>query len=901
MTVMVLRYSCGTYLEDQDYWQMSGIQRDVFLLAKPKVHIRDFTLRTSFDAAYRDAALEVEVELSDPFFGRRQPEDFRKFTIAAMAGNEGYLSYSVEFALYDRKGNAVWTSPHSDSFSAHSYMYGELVGTKKGAAKLKIGVENPDQWSAEDPALYTLTMSLVDTIAGTRKAVDFESARFGFRQVEIRNRMVLINGQRMIVRGVDRHEHHPERGRALTVQDMVDDILAMKKLNFNAVRTSHYPDDSRWYDLCDVYGMYVVDEANLETHGVGGDLSLNPEWATMYLDRARRMVIRDKNHPCICFWSLGNESHFGPHHAAMRAWIKQYDPTRPVQYESGNPPSEVSDIMVPMYPSVEWIEKVMYDASEKRPMILCEYAYAKGNATGNLWKYWDLVHTYPSFQGAFVWDWRDKALFKTLPDGRKVYAYGNDLGERFDYDAVGEDATQVLNGIVGPLLEIHPGAFEVKNQQAPVFVEALVLKEGRLRLHNRYSFSDLRHLSVLWNIHADGQTFASGMRASDLAPGATGELILPVADAQGHSGEVFLDVCFTLLEDCPWANKGHEIARFQFQLAASKPRAVRAARASGLPTIETKAGETWWGHPSGYAYLFDGKTGNLTGISGRGGEAIMSQPLSENFFRAPLENDWILGHDFSYSRDWERLGIDCLKVESANASASQVDGELHIRSRKIIGNSKGTFSSAWDSFTCVGEDGRISFSHAVIIDGDVQTIPRIGMRMALAGDCRNLSWYGRGPWENYPDRKSSALVGRYSLDVLEEEYPYIVPGEYGARQDVREFSLLDTAGQGILVSGERRFSFSAHQYSQEELAKKDHYWELRADGLVHVSIDCFLMGLGGDDGWTRNVHPEFHIGPGSYRWGFTMEYAWRWRGVAGGLHAEKQAETGRPPPCARLS
>ncbi|HOS42617.1 MAG TPA: glycoside hydrolase family 2 TIM barrel-domain containing protein, partial [Armatimonadota bacterium] len=336
VAVQVMRYCDGTYLEDQDYWQMSGIQRDVFLYSKPAAHLRDFTVRTTFDADYRDATLYVAAYLSEV-------PDLEQYRVSVM--------------LYDADGEPVFAEPILTPVKAHSPMYGGLAD-ERGCAKLEQRVAAPRQWSAETPYLYTLVLALLDADGN---ALDFESSRVGFRQLEITDRMVRINGRRLVVRGVDRHEHHPERGRALTDEDMRREIIQMKRLNFNAVRTSHYPDHPRFYDLCDEYGIYVVDEANLETHGVEAQLSKDPAWALAYLQRAVRMALRDKNHPSVCFWSLGNESYYGPHHAAMAAWLRLYDPTRPVQYESGYPGPAVSDILVPMYGRIPWLHEVLAD------------------------------------------------------------------------------------------------------------------------------------------------------------------------------------------------------------------------------------------------------------------------------------------------------------------------------------------------------------------------------------------------------------------------------------------------------------------------------------------------------------------------------------------------------------
>ena len=376
--------------------------------------------------------------------------------------------YRVEAMLYNDAGDTVFDASVGAGVALASPMYGGDDAPVYTAADIRQTVRAPSQWTAETPTLYTLTLTLRDPRG---EAVDFESCRVGFRQVEIRDRQLRVNGKRLIVRGVDRHEHHPHKGRALTRADMRREIVAMKQLNFNAVRTSHYPDHTVWYDLCDEYGIYVIDEANLETHGIQAQTTRDPAWMNAYLERAQRMALRDRNHACVIGWSLGNESFYGPHHAAMAAWLRQFDPTRPVQYESGCPGPEVTDIMVPMYPQRDWIVQVMADARETRPMILCEYAYAKGNANGNVDIYWDLVDRWPAFQGGFVWDWADKALTRTV-DGAEQWAYGNEFDggigpDGYDYGAH-ENPQMCLNGVVLPDLTPKPGAIELMKVQAPV-------------------------------------------------------------------------------------------------------------------------------------------------------------------------------------------------------------------------------------------------------------------------------------------------------------------------------------------------------------------------------------------------------------------------------------------------
>lgn len=871
LSVQVMRYSDGTYLEDQDYWQMSGIQRDVYLYSKPQAHLRDYRVRTVFDADYRNARLEATAFISNIQHLRRSRSDFKRNTPIAKSNEPELSRYSADFILYDAEGKQVIPESFRAVFSEITNMY-QLGGVEKGAAAVSIPIPSPMQWSAEDPYLYTLVMILRDE---TGAEIDFESCRVGFRQIEIRNRTVLVNGKRMIVRGVNRHEFNPDRGRAVTEDDMRRDIILMKQLNFNAVRTCHYPDDPKWYDLCDELGLYVVDEANLETHGVMGDLSQDPSWASAYLSRAIRMVLRDRNHPCVCFWSLGNESFKGPNHAAMSNWVRCADPTRPVQYESGNPGAEITDIMVPMYPALEWVRQVMETAEEKRPMIMCEYAYAKGNATGNFRKFWDFVDRYPSFQGGFIWDWADKALRFTLPDGRNVLGYGNDLGEDFDYAAVGEHPSQVLNGIVGADLELHPGAWEVKKVQSPVAFLPAKLAEGRVTIWNKYQFSSMSHLDIEWEVKENGKVVRSDrMPAPEVLPGGKSEIACSLSELAHPSEptERFLYLRAVLNKDFPWAQSGLVIAWEQFALPVeAKPPVVQTRRHLKHSVLKVKPGT---GKDAmlvvsgdGWDASWDRSTGLLSSWRKESQEQL-ALPAREIFHRAPTDNDWALGSPWSYFKQCERAGLTSLKRRMIAFEA----GELSPDSTMVRTVSELTGTDSARPIHCeirflVKDDGTIGIEQNVVIPDSFPFVPRIGLLLALRAGIENVRWFGRGPWENYADRKDSALVDEYKRTVTDMLEPYSIPGECGGREDVRWVELKDAAGCGLRAKGLPLLHFSALHFSPDDLSGVRHDWELKPKPETFLILDGWHMGLGGDTGWTLNVHPEYMIKPGTYRWG----------------------------------
>jgi beta-galactosidase len=848
LAVLVPRYCDGTYLEDQDYWQLSGIQRSVYLYAKPAAHLRDYAVATAFDAAYRDATLTA---------------------YAHMTPLDDMSGYRASFMLFDPEGQPLLAKPVLGEFAAHSSRHMDADGILRAGSRVTIPVKAPRQWSAETPVLYTLVITLLDPDG---KAVDFERATVGFRQVEIRDRQVLLNGRRLVVRGVDRHEHHPDRGRALTEDDMVRDILQMKRLNFNAVRTSHYPNDVRWYELCDRYGIYLVDEANLETHGLQGDLSNNPDWAYAYLARAIRMVLRDRNHPSILFWSLGNESNVGPNHAAMAAWIRYLDPTRPVQYEGCNPGPAVSDIMAPMYPHLDWVRQVMADPAEKRPMILCEYAFAKGNCSGNFFKFWDMVRDYKSFQGGFIWEWHDKALNFDLPDGRRVWGYGGDLGCGFDYTISREHPSQVIDGLMAADLTPHPGAWEVKNVQAPIAFAASEADAlaGTVRVLNRHQFIDLSRFTVAWELLEDGRILASGqLGLPPVEPGADVKLALGFARPEPAPGaEYALNVRALLAADQPWAPRGHVIAWAQFPLPLRKA-AVALAPAGSVSVAA--AGDRLTASAAGVTVEFDKAAGRCVSFKVEGRERLVSGPL-ETVRRAPTDNDFMLGNPTSYAADWKRQGLDkplnrrILAVDSAAAGGLlwfRVETELtgSTPEARILGSLEYRFRA----------DGSLEVAERLDVAAAIPHVARIGVELAVAPELERAQWFGRGPFENYPDRQTAAVPGRYESNVADFfEKGYMCPGECGGRGEVRWLALRDGAGAGLLVRGAPLFRFSALHVTVDDLMAADHVWKVTPRPEIWLHLDHRHMGVGGDTGWSRNVHPEYMVGPGTYEWSFVL-------------------------------
>ena len=563
LAVRVYQWSDGTYLEDQDMWWLSGIFRDVYLVAKPKVHIQDFFVTTNLDEQYQHATLSID-------------------TVIENGTSQVFENYQLEYRLLDQDGSMVTVNSQKVL----------LPNDQQVKVNIDIPVENPEKWSADHPYLYHLLITLKDAAGNVIEVIPNKT---GFRSIELKDGVFLINGEAIKFKGVNRHDSHPDLGRAVPLDAMEKDVILMKQHNINAVRTAHYPNDPRFYDLCDVYGLYVIDEADLETHGFEhtgnallgnnpdwvkansdrGKLSDDPEWEEAYIDRAKRMVARDKNHPSVIMWSLGNESGFGCNHEAMGKWIKENDPTRLVHYEGetrtimmqddDNPKRDpaVSDVHTTMYTSIEIMEQLGQRTDLNKPHILCEYIHAMGNGPGGIKEYWDLFYQYKRLQGGFVWEWCDHGIRQFTEDGEEYFAYGGDFGDKPN------DYNFVIDGLVMPDRTPSPGLIEYKKVIEPVHVEAVDLKTGNVRIKNRYDFISLGHLNLSWSIEADGKLIDQGvLPAPDVAPGETTTLAIPykLPELIQPDTDYWLNLQFTLAADTLWAKTGHEIAWAQFEL-----------------------------------------------------------------------------------------------------------------------------------------------------------------------------------------------------------------------------------------------------------------------------------------------------------------------------------------------
>jgi beta-galactosidase len=825
LAVRVYGYCDGSYLEDQDYWQLNGIYRDVYLWAAPSVHVRDFDARTELDEAYQDGMLKVAVQVRN-------------------YGDEDVTDHLLEARLFETTGGLVGESVTAVPVRAK----GEV------SLNLQQAVAGPKKWSAEAPNLYTLLIVLKDGAGGV---LEVERCNVGFRQIETKDGQIHINGVPVVFRGVNRHEHDPDTGHVVTVESMIADIKLMKQFNFNAVRTSHYPNDPRWYDLCDEYGLYVIDEANVETHATVGKLSNDPDWAAAFVERGARMVARDKNHPSIVMWSLGNESGSGPNHAAMAGWIHEYDPTRPVHYEGAtgwggnyNGPEDALyvDVVSVMYPSVDRIIELAQVPDEPRPLIMCEYAHAMGNSCGNLREYWDAIEGHKRLQGGFIWDWMDQSLRRVTEDGEAWFAYGGDFGD--DPNA----GPFCINGIVFPDRCIQPAIWECKKVMQPVRVEPIDLLAGKVRVTNAHHFSDLSGLDVVWRLTADGEVLQSGaLERLDTPPGASATVTVPFESPELEPGtEYWLTLSFVLAQETPWAQKGHEVAWEQFKVGFETPEPP-VLLVSDLPAVVMEdAGQMIDIRGPDFELAFDRLAGTISSWQYRGQELVRRGPLFDAW-RAPTDNDKGAPRTVELAKEWRQAGLDRLEHTVQDVAVTRIASQaigIAVRSRVSAPGHERGFDCTY-TYTVYGS-GDIVLNTQVSPDKNMPPLPRVGLQMVLPGGYETLTWYGRGPHETYVDRKEGAQIGVYSGTVDEQYVPYVVPQENGNKTDVRWAMLADDVGKGLLVAGVAQdrespalMEVSVHHFRAEDLVSAKHAYELKRRDDIALHVDCRQTGLGG--------------------------------------------------------
>ncbi|MEO1411301.1 MAG: glycoside hydrolase family 2 TIM barrel-domain containing protein [Bacteroidota bacterium] len=844
LAVEVYRWSDGSYLECQDFWRLSGMERDVWLWSSPPTFLRDFEVRADWTAGQAQLGLNLELH--------------------SLVDKELTTTHQVRADLWELGGGApLWTRTLDHRLAEDDY---RLVLAPESIAGLA-------PWSAESPQLYQLSLQLLDQ-AG--QVIELKSCRLGFRRVEIIDAQLRINGKAITLRGVNRHDHDDRTGHVVSRASMRADVRLMKAYNINAVRSSHYPNDPYWYQLCDEYGLYVIDEANIEAHGMGAtfqqafDKTLHPayrpEWRAAHLDRVQRMVERDKNHPSIIIWSLGNEAGNGANFYAAYEWLKHRDPSRPVQYEQAGEAAN-TDIVCPMYARIERLEAYAQGEAQ-RPLILCEYAHAMGNSVGNLEDYWRVIRRYPVLQGGFIWDWLDQGLAAKGPRGETYWKYGGDFGP----EGTPSDFHFCINGLLLPNREPHPAVWEVKKCYQPVRLEPQVGGDpGQFVIYNDYDFLDLSHLRFSWDIWEDGHPIAKAVEESlSLPPGEHLEWTLPVGINALPGRHYTFQAYFRLREATALLTAGHEVARAQVVLTPNRSTPVEEQVGKTLPHLETAATHLivrWkdqeWG--------INRQTG-LWDHFRVGENLVLEAALRPYFWRAPTDNDLgnlMPGRLAAWKAASEGSKLVDLVVET-NDSAGLV-----IRTTLALTGIAASYHLRYHFHA----GGRLSLAvHFQPEAVDLPELPRFGLAWELPAHFDQLSWYGRGPHENYADRNTSAFIGRYQSRVAEQYHYYIRPQETGYKTGVQWLELRDTRGRGMRWVGEEPFGFSALHYLPEDLdlgpldRPLKHTTDLEPRDLVHLHLDQAQTGLGGDDSWGALAHDAYRIFP-TERY-FTLHWQW---------------------------
>ena len=825
LAVQVRSFSQGSYLEDQDYWHLHGIFRDVRLYSRDSHRILDYKVTPVFGERMSDSSLDIRIwpDRRVPLFG----EDH------------------VRISVYDREGELVKQAV-TEEFS-------EYTGYLKDNYTARIHIDMPDAvlWDDEQPVLYSVVFELIDSMGHVS---DIESCRVGFREVRIRDGVLELNRERLIIRGVNLHEHSPYTGHYTSLEWLKLELQKMKELNFNAVRSCHYPKSTLFYDLCDELGLYVCDETNIETHEYGAGLSCDPAWTGAYMERVERMCLRDKNHPCVIIWSLGSEAGLGPNQAAMAGWLRNYD-ERPVQYESENPGKDISDIIAPMYPDPDWIRTCM--AEDDRPLIMCEYAYAKGNSNGDVGIIWDLIRSNRRFQGGFLWDFADKAIGAADADGQWKMRYGGAFGE----SVVNSTPDMCLNGIVFADLTGKPAAAEIKNLQAPFYLryENWHGHKGNFVLHSETRHLKFSDLNICWRLVCDGEETERGSVTVPEAEAGESVIFEMPYSAEKVRGETFFELYL-------YSKTDPENCVYKVQIPA-EGTAGYFDDADIHSTAEITVQETdteITAVTDGMEFRYDKKVGKISRVQSKG--RILMQDVTNSFFRAPTGIDE--GQDDEcYACDWRRDGLEDPEITVDEVYADYSRTTLYLTEKLTFAHGK---IKLLRDYTVTSKGCQIVTR--VTNNAGSETIPRIGQELEIDRQMNKLKWYGCGPDENYCDRKETAFVGCYEKNIEDMQVPYVRPGESGGRDEIRWLEVTDGEGTGMRITGTPLFHFSAHPYSIDQYAAADYCDQLPVNDVNYLVLDGFHAGLGGDTGWTRNIHEKYRIRRGSYIYGMTFQW-----------------------------
>ncbi|AVR45590.1 beta-galactosidase [Christiangramia fulva] len=835
LAVQVFRWHDGSYLEDQDFWRLSGIERDVFLQAMPKTTIWDYFVQSGLTDNYTDGTFNLQVDL-------------RKFE------NSKIKNPTIQVELFNPSGERIYTQQK------------EKVDPE-GKVNFQEQFQEVERWSSEHPNLYTYVISLSDKKGNMLEAL---SGKTGFRDVQIKDSQLLVNGKPVSVHGVNLHEHHGTKGHVPDRETMTEDIKLMKQNNINAIRMSHYPHGTELYDLADKYGMYLVDEANIETHGMGAELQGNfdkskhpaylKEWAPAHRDRIKRMLERDKNHPSIILWSMGNECGNGPVFHEAYDWIKQRDTTRYISFEQAGQDTN-TDIVAPMYPSINYMQNYATDESQQRPFIMCEYSHAMGNSNGNFQEYWDIIESSDHMQGGFIWDWVDQGLKAYTKDGRMFWAYGGDLGG----ENLQNDQNFNANGLVTADRQPHPGLHEVKKVYQNIGFD---LQGEKLQVKNKYNFTNLNAYYFKWQLLANGKKVDGKKFEITLAPGEVKTMSLQLPELNQNT-EYFLNVYAYTKEKSALVPADHEVAREQFSIGdynyfsqeKETDGNLEYTKDDGKISFSTQKIEG----------IFDLEKGQLTQYHLKNGEKVISKFPQPYFWRAPTDNDF--GNNMPIKLVFWKRASEENKIQNVSVGKKTADG-LPIFVKYSLSD---TTDVAYLVKYLIQPNGDLKITASIDMKGmELPEMPRFGMRMVLPGEYDQLKYYGRGPWENYSDRKTSTFIGKYE-DKVENQYTwtYIRPQEAGYHTDVRWLKLTDKNGNGLLIKGDQPLGFSALDIPVEQLdpgmeKAQRHPTDLKPQNKVFLHVDLKQRGLGGDTSWGAYPHKRYRLEDNQYSYSYTL-------------------------------
>lgn len=900
LTLKIFRWSTGSYLECQDFWRMSGIERDVFLWSQPKASIQDFRVVSTLDDTYTNGIFKLAVDL-------------KNHTQETKNLNVGYELLDAKGNLVASEANDIWVSPAAPQTASFEY-----------------DLKNVAPWSAEHPNLYKLLM----TIKEEGKVIEVVPFNVGFRRFEMKQidqvaedgkpyTVLLFNGQPVKFKGVNIHEHNPETGHYVTEELMRKDFELMKQNNINAVRLCHYPQDRKFYELCDEYGLYVYDEANIESHGMyyslkkGGTLGNNPEWLIPHMDRTMNMYERNKNYPSVTFWSLGNEAGNGYNFYQTYLYLKDKEinsMNRPVNYERALWEWN-TDMYVPQYPSAEWLEEIGRKGSD-RPVAPSEYSHAMGNSSGNLWDQWKAIYKYPNLQGGFIWDWVDQGILEKDKNGREYYTYGGDYGVNAP-----SDGNFLCNGIVNPDRTPHPAMAEVKYAHQNIGFEAIDLANGLFRVTNRFYFTNLKKYMVHYSVTANNKVVRSGKVSLDIEPQASKEFTVPVGNLKPQAGtEYFVNFNVTTVEKEPLIPIGHEIACDQFRLPIESPK--KAFKTSGPKLTVSTNGDNLSASSSKVNFIFNKKTGIVTSYKVDGTEYFSEGfGIQPNFWRAPTDNDYGNGMP-KRLQIWKESSknfnvTDATVTMDGNNAVVNVNyllpaGNLYIVNYTIYPSGAVNVAARFTSTDMDAAQTEVSEStrtatftpgrDAARKEASKLNVPRIGVRFRLPASMNQVEYFGRGPAENYLDRNAGSMVGLYKSTAEELYFPYVRPQENGHHTDTRWVSL-STGKKGLLIQADNTIGFNALRNSIEDfddeeatglsrqwsnftpeqvanhdeaaaknvLRRQHHINDITPRDFVEVCVDLKQQGVAGYDSWGSRPEPAYTLPANrEYNWGFTL-------------------------------